>query len=85
MTQEEILTTVRAAIQRYDMLTRACDIRLSDNLRDDLWLDSLDRANLVIELEDHYHVRVDDSELRGLKTVGDIVGLLKAKTDAAQL
>jgi acyl carrier protein len=53
------------------------------NLRDDLGLDSLQAVTVVMALEQEFGVEVDDEEIDGLKTVGDILQLLARKTDAA--
>ena len=52
------------------------------NLRDDLGLDSLQAVTVVMALEQEFGVEVDDEEIDGLQTVGDILELLAAKTGA---
>ncbi|GDX80138.1 hypothetical protein LBMAG42_19490 [Deltaproteobacteria bacterium] len=41
-------------------------------LRDDLDLDSLDAADLLIAIEKRFRVRLDDQEVRKLTTVGEM-------------
>ena len=41
-------------------------------LRDDLDLDSLDAADLLIAIEKRFRVRLDDTEVRKLTTVGEM-------------
>jgi acyl carrier protein len=50
-------------------------IRLESDLFDDLDLDSIDAVDLTIRLEQLTGQRVDEQELRHLRTVGDVVAL----------
>lgn len=47
-------------------------IRADALLRDDLDLDSLDAADLLIAIEKRFRVRLDDQEVRKLTTVGEM-------------
>ncbi len=46
----------------------------SARLREDLDLDSLDAADMMIAIEKRFGVRLDDEIARAFKTVGDIHG-----------
>ena len=39
----------------------------------DLGADSLDTMDLIIEIEDSFDIKIDDSKVKNIKTVGDIV------------
>lgn len=54
-------------------------VTLEANLKNDLGIDSLDSVELVLELETHFDVRIEDEEITTLATVGDIVKLLESK------
>jgi acyl carrier protein len=60
----------------------ASEIEAETNLRDDLGLDSLQAVTVVMALEQEFEVEVDDEEIDGLQTVGDILELLARKTTA---
>ena len=60
----------------------ASDIVAETNLRDDLGLDSLQAVTVVMALEQEFEIEVDDEEIDGLQTVGDILELLARKTAA---
>ncbi|MFQ5350927.1 MAG: acyl carrier protein [Thermoanaerobaculia bacterium] len=60
----------------------ASEIEAGTNLRDDLGLDSLQAVTVVMALEQEFGVEVDDEEIDGLQTVGDILELLAQKTAA---
>jgi len=46
------------------------------SIADDLGADSLDVMDLIIELEETYDVKIEDSKLKTIKTVGDIVAVV---------
>jgi acyl carrier protein len=49
-----------------------------DTTWEELEVDSLDLVELVQALEDEYGVRIEDEQLKGVKTVGDAVRLVIA-------
>jgi len=51
-------------------------------LREDLGLDSLRTVDLVIELEDEFHISIETDDLDGVRTVGDLVLLIEKKSGA---
>lgn len=53
-------------------------IRPEARLRDDLDLDSLDAADLLIAIEKRFRVRLDDQEVRKLATVGEMHAYVRA-------
>lgn len=50
------------------------------SLMDDLGADSLDLVELVMALEEEFEIEITDDEGEKLKTVGEVVDLIKAKT-----
>ncbi len=44
---------------------------------DNLGADSLDLVELSMSLEEKYDVTIDDEDIGGLKTVGDVVAYLE--------
>ena len=59
------------------------EITADTDLRDDLGLDSLQAVTVVMALEQEFEIEVDDQEIDGLRTVGDIFELLARKTGAS--
>ena len=51
----------------------------ASSFKEDLGADSLDLFNLVMALEDEYHVEIPSEDLEKLETVGDVIRYLKAK------
>ncbi|AFX93560.1 acyl carrier protein [Serratia phage phiMAM1] len=46
-------------------------------INDDLWFDELDRIELIMELEEHYEIEIDDEKVEAAVTVGDVVNLVE--------
>ena len=75
-TREKIIQHLQAAS---DAEIQAADITAETSLRDNLDLGSLQAVTLVMDLEDEFGVTVDDEEIEGLNTVGDIFRLIESK------
>ena len=48
-------------------------------LKEDLEIDSLNRVELTLALEDTFNFYLQDEELESIKTVGDIINLVESK------
>jgi acyl carrier protein len=53
-------------------------ITLEARLYEDLELDSIDALDMVVKLQEFIHRRVAEEELRGLRTVEDVVQMVRA-------
>jgi acyl carrier protein len=53
------------------------DLTLETDLRKDLNADSIDSVEVVFELEDEYDITVEDEDAEEIRTVGDIVDVIK--------
>lgn len=49
-------------------------------LVEDLGADSANVMVLIMDLEDHFGIQVEDSAITSLKTVGDVVSYIEEKT-----
>jgi acyl carrier protein len=81
VSKEEIFKRLR------DVLVEGFEIRddqLAPTARlvDDLELDSLDLVDFAVRLEQHVDLEIAEEELKGIKTVQDIVDLLYQKLNA---
>lgn len=54
----------------------------STSLRDELNLDSLDMAGLVLHIESHFGIQVETELLETVATVGDLLDVLQKKIAA---
>lgn len=54
------------------------DVKEGTLLNDDIGMDSLDMVNFTIELEDEFHISVNDDVAMSWETVGDVVQYINA-------
>lgn len=78
MTRGEILALVRRVLEAEFELEGA-SIREDTRLVDDLDLDSVDAVALAVRLEEETDLTLEEAELRALRTVGDVVGVLHGR------
>lgn len=57
------------------------EIALESNLYDELDVDSLDMAQIILALENEYKISIDDTEIEFFKTIEDIVKNVESKID----
>ena len=70
---------VRQLLEASDAEVTAEQVTPETNLREDLDLGSLQAVSLVMDLEDEFGMVVEDEELEGLETVGNIHKLIERK------
>lgn len=56
----------------------ASKINANSNFKDDLEADSIDLLELVMTLEEEYGIVLEDKDIEGVKTVGDVLNIIKA-------
>jgi acyl carrier protein len=83
VSREEIFGNVRNMMADTFELERD-RITLESRLYEDLDLDSIDALDMVVKLQELIHRRVDEHELRSLRTVGDVVEMVAAASAAAR-
>lgn len=71
--KEEFINKLREALEMEDR----AEVNLSDNFRDYENWDSLNRLNLIAMLDDEYGVQIENEEFENLKTVGDLLEVVK--------
>lgn len=75
MSRDEIYAQIRATlIEHFEIAAER--ITNEANLTDDLELDSIDAIDMAVRIQQLTHVRVEEDELRKLRTVGDTVDLV---------
>jgi acyl carrier protein len=77
VTREQIYNDVRAMMaDTFELEPER--ITLSARLYEDLDLDSIDALDMVVKLQELIHRRVEERELRALRTVSDVVEMVAA-------
>ena len=54
------------------------EISLSTDLYKDLYADELDMVDVIVSVEKEFDISIPDSEVKKMKTVGDLVSYVKA-------
>jgi acyl carrier protein len=53
------------------------NVRPEQNLHDDLDMDSLDKVEAVMAIEDEFDFNIDDEDIAECKTVADVIALVE--------
>ncbi|MDB4988873.1 MAG: acyl carrier protein [Myxococcaceae bacterium] len=77
MTRDEIIERIRnVLVSSFEIPEER--VTLDARLMDDLELDSIDAIDMAVQIQEMTDVRVEEDELRKLRTVGDTVDLVAA-------
>ena len=63
----------------------ASDLDLETRLREDLGLSSLKTVDLIVRIEEVFDISISDDDLGSLKTIGDVVGVIRRKVAGADV
>ncbi len=80
MNREELLNKVVVFLQEHAE-TELEDISESSQLLGGLGFNSLDLMNIVNDAEDEFGIVIEDDDMLKIVTVGDIVDLIKQKSE----
>ena len=72
--EDRVLYTINHILQR-----KKRKITLESRLREDLFVDLVDMAMIIGDLEDEFEITITDDEFADVVTVNDIVEKLKAR------
>lgn len=53
------------------------DVNQDSNLAEDLGADSLDAVELIMEIEDHFNISINEEDAQELQTVQDIIDYIE--------
>ena len=74
MPDSQLFDAVCGLIRSVVKLDESLTITPESSLVEDLGVDSLDLVSVFLEVQDTYGVAIDEDDLAGLVTVGDLVG-----------
>jgi acyl carrier protein len=83
MQRDEVMELVRKHLAT-ELEVDPAKIEAGTRFREDLDADSLDLYELVMELEDHYGIRVSEEEAAEIATVGDAVEFVVSHAPAGK-
>lgn len=73
----EKITEILAEQLAADRETMTNDTKIAE----DLGADSLDLVDLLMSIEDEFGVEIPDEEVENLRTIGDVVNYISAKSE----
>ena len=76
MKRDEVLKTV---IDIFSMMTDANNISANSELIDDLGISSMDILILIAYIEEEFHIRLTERNMRRIITVDDVVDVILQK------
>lgn len=76
-TRDDVLELLRTTMHE-EFGIEPDSIELSAHLIDDLDLDSIDLVDLAVSLEQERGIKLDEDELKSVRTVGDAVSAVRA-------
>lgn len=71
----DVSREVRAIIA--EQLSIPVDTLKDEVTLDSLGADSLDRVEIVMNIEDHFSIEIDDEQAEKLSTIGDVVAYIQ--------
>lgn len=78
MDRAQLLEEVKAlAAETLEVDT--ADVTEASKFTDDLEADSLDLVELVMAMEEKFDIKIDESELEDIETVGQVIDIVEAK------
>lgn len=81
VSEEVVMDDIRRVVALHGRVSR--EVRPSDLLVDDLGLDSLSLTSLAVELEDRYHVILNDDDATRVRTVAELARCVVERARAA--
>lgn len=73
----EKITEILAEQLAADKDTMTSDTKIAE----DLGADSLDLVDLLMSIEDEFGIEIPDEEVENIKTIGDVVNYISAKSE----
>lgn len=75
---DELVTELAALIRKCVPEAGTANIQIDSLLIDDLGIDSLGAYELIMEAEDLFEIEISDSQVEGIKTVRDLIAIVRA-------
>ena len=74
--EQEILSGIAELVNEETGLPKE-SVELDKSFTDDLDIDSLSMTSIVVQAEDKFGVKIPDDDIKNLRTVRDVVSVLK--------
>jgi acyl carrier protein len=77
MTDDQIVAQIAGLIRKCVPDAQAVAISVDSRLVEDIGIDSLGAYELIMEAEDLFHIEITDSQVEGIKTIADLIAIVR--------
>ena len=74
-----VFDKIKELIVEQFMISNPDGITLATSFVDDLEADSLDIVELIMAVEEEFGITIEDQDVEGIKTIGDVVNYIAEK------
>lgn len=74
-----VFDKIKELIVEQFMISNPDEITLATSFVDDLEADSLDIVELIMAVEEEFGIAIEDQDVEGIKTIGDVVNYIAEK------
>lgn len=74
-----VFDKIKELIVEQFMISNPDEITLATSFVDDLEADSLDIVELIMAVEEEFGIMIEDQDVEGIKTIGDVVNYIAEK------
>ncbi len=74
-----VFDKIKELIVEQFMISNPDEITLATSFVDDLEADSLDIVELIMAVEEEFGITIEDQDVEGIKTIGDVVNYIAEK------
>lgn len=76
----EVFERVKAILAE-ELEIEESSIDMESSIVDDLGADSLNTVNIIMRLEEFYHIEIPDEDAEKMQTVGDVVEFVESRIE----
>jgi acyl carrier protein len=79
LSETELYSTITTILRKVMYRPESLGHVTPDTRMEDLEIDSARLVDLVLHVEDEFGIQIDDDAIEGIKTIGDLVTLIRTK------
>jgi acyl carrier protein len=83
MNDPTLLAEISSIVRQAGRIPNPVIITAESRMVEDLNIDSLDLVNVVLKIQDHFDVAIDDEDMPNLRRVSDLVTYVAARHGSA--
>ncbi|WP_406696121.1 acyl carrier protein [Singulisphaera sp. Ch08] len=83
MTDPTLLAEITAIVRQAGRIPNQLVVTAESRMVEDLNIDSLDLVNVVLKIQDHFDVAIDDEDMPDLRRVSDLATYVAARRGSA--